>query len=74
MAIVIGLNSAGYNVGAILASIGQGCVFAYYISSEANTGNTQTEINLEILRQLNANKLEFAFPTQTFYTIDSTHA
>jgi len=29
-----------------------------------------TEINMEILKQFNNNKLEFAFPTQTLHTIN----
>jgi len=44
----------------------------YYISKGASIAGTQTEINLEILRQFNANKLEFAFPTQTLYTIETS--
>ena len=44
----------------------------YYITSGANIAETQTEINLEILRQFNANQLEFAFPTQTLYNIDAS--
>jgi len=45
--------------------------FIYYISSGANISDTQTEINLEILRLFNANGLNFAFPTQTLYNIDA---
>ncbi len=44
-------------------------MFIYYISKGADIANTQTEINMEILRQFNVNGLEFAFPTQTIYTI-----
>jgi translation elongation factor EF-G len=44
-------------------------MFIYYIRKEADIANTQTEINMEILRQFNANGLEFAFPTQTIYSI-----
>ncbi len=44
-------------------------MFIYYISKGADIANTQTEINMEILRQFNENGLEFAFPTQTIYTI-----
>lgn len=44
-------------------------MFIYYIKSGANIAQTQTDINLEILSQFNANGLEFAFPTQTLYTI-----
>ena len=45
--------------------------FIYYISKGADIANTQTEINMEILRQFNNNGLEFAFPTQTLYTIET---
>jgi MscS family membrane protein len=44
-------------------------MFIYYISKGADIANTQTEINMEILRRFNENGLEFAFPTQTLYTI-----
>ena len=44
-------------------------MFIYYISKGADIANTQSEINMEILRQFNNNGLEFAFPTQTLYTI-----
>ncbi len=47
-----------------------GIMFIYYILKESDIATTQTEINLEILRQFNANGLEFAFPTQTHYNID----
>lgn len=43
----------------------------YYISKGASIADVQTQVNLEILRQFNANKLEFAFPTQTIYTVPS---
>jgi len=44
-------------------------MFIYYIKSGESIADTQTEINLEILSQFNANGLEFAFPTQTLYNI-----
>lgn len=44
----------------------------YYIKKGENISDVQTQINLEVLRQFNANKLEFAFPTQTIYSIDAT--
>ncbi len=47
-------------------------MFIYYIRKEADIANTQTEINMEILRQFNSNGLEFAFPTQTLYTIEAS--
>ncbi len=46
-------------------------LFIYYIKSGEAIADVQTQINLEILRQFNANGLEFAFPTQTLYTIET---
>ena len=43
-------------------------LFIYYIKKGADILGTQTEINLEILKQFNKNKLEFAFPSQTIFT------
>ena len=39
----------------------------YYIKSDADYFGTISEVNMEILRMFNENKLEFAFPTQTLY-------
>jgi MscS family membrane protein len=47
-------------------------MFIYYIRPAADIPSTQTEINMEILRQFNENGLEFAFPTQTIYTIGAS--
>lgn len=44
---------------------------AYYIKSGCSIADTQTSVNMEILRQFNANKLEFAFPTQTLYNVEA---
>ena len=44
---------------------------AYYIKSGCSIAGTQTDVNMQILRQFNANKLEFAFPTQTLYNIEA---
>jgi len=44
-----------------------GITYIYYIKKGADIMGTQTEINLEILKQFNANGLEMAFPTQTVY-------
>lgn len=41
----------------------------YYIKSGEDILGTQTDINLAILEQFNDKGLEFAFPTQTLYTI-----
>lgn len=40
----------------------------YYIKKGMDINNTQSEINLEILRRFNEAGLELAFPTQTVYT------
>ena len=45
-----------------------GILYIYYIKKESDIFKTQTDINLEILKRFNDNKLEFAFPTQTIYT------
>ncbi len=45
-------------------------LFIYYINKGASIADTQTEINMEILRQFNEAGLEFAFPTQTLYNIN----
>ena len=42
--------------------------FIYYIKSGADIIGVQTDINLKILEQFTANKLDFAYPTQTIYT------
>ncbi|VAW95665.1 hypothetical protein MNBD_GAMMA21-1512 [hydrothermal vent metagenome] len=47
-------------------------MFIYYIKSGESIADTQTEINLEILRQFNSKGLEFAFPTQTLYNIEAS--
>lgn len=41
----------------------------YYIKKDADIMETQTEVNMEVLSRFNAAKLDFAFPTQTLYTI-----
>jgi len=42
----------------------------YYISKGSHIDNTQTQINIAILRTFNEKKLEFAFPTQTLYNVE----
>lgn len=42
-----------------------GILFIYYIKKGSDILQTQTDMNLEILKQFNKNKLDFAFPTQT---------
>ncbi len=44
-----------------------GILFIYRIKKEGDILQTQTEINLEILKRFNAEGLEFAFPTQTIF-------
>lgn len=44
--------------------------YIYYIKKGSDIFGTMTEINMEILKQFNNNKLEFAFPTQTLHTIN----
>lgn len=44
-----------------------GIIFIYWIIKDGDILQTQTDVNLNILRQFNANKLEFAFPSQTVY-------
>ncbi len=45
--------------------------FIYYIKKAAGIADTQSEINMQILKQFNENNLEFAFPTQTLYNISA---
>ncbi len=45
-------------------------LFIYYIKKGADIMETQTEVNIEVLGRFNAAGLEFAFPTQTLYTIN----
>ncbi len=46
-----------------------GILFIYYIKAGRDNLDTQTAINLEILKQFGANGLDMAFPTQTIYNI-----
>ena len=43
-------------------------LYIYYIKKGKKILKTKTEINLEILRRFNENKIELAFPSQTIYT------
>lgn len=45
-----------------------GILFIYYIKKDSDILDTQTDMNLAILSQFNANGLEMAFPTQTIYS------
>ena len=44
-----------------------GLKYIYYISKQSDILDTQTAINLDILKRFNEMGLEFAFPTQTIY-------
>ncbi len=46
-----------------------GIRFAIFIKPEAHFRNTESAVNLEILKRFNAEGLDFAFPTQTLYNI-----
>lgn len=43
----------------------------YYINKSGHWANTQGGINMEVLKQFNAAKLDFAFPTQTIISESS---
>jgi len=43
--------------------------FIYFIKKGSNVFETMTQVNLEVLKKFNANGLEFAFPTQTIYSV-----
>lgn len=47
--------------------------FVYYISKGEDIPAVQTAINMAILREFSASGLDFAFPTQTVYTINANH-
>ncbi len=42
-----------------------GILFIYYITKGADILQVQTNVNMQILKRFNENKLEFAFPTQS---------
>lgn len=44
--------------------------FIYYIIKGADVFGTMTEVNMEVLKRFNENKLDFAFPTQTLHTVN----
>lgn len=43
--------------------------YIYYIKKGSDIYGTMSSVNMEILKQFNDKKLEFAFPTQTLYTV-----
>lgn len=48
-------------------------MFIYYIRSGEAIADTQTEINMAILGRFNEQGLEFAFPTQTLYNVNTSN-
>ncbi len=48
-----------------------GITFIYYIRSRADIFETQSQVNLAILKHFNEKGWNFAFPTQTIYTVKS---
>ncbi len=58
--VYVGFNSFG--------DFSLGILLIYYITKGADILQTQTDINLEILKQFGKDKLEFAYPTQTILT------
>jgi len=47
-------------------------LFTYYIAPGNDIMGTQTSINMAILERFNAEGLDFAFPTQTIYTLSGS--
>ncbi len=47
-------------------------LFIYYITPGADILGTQTAVNLAILDRFSSEGLEFAFPTQTIYTLSGS--
>ncbi|MDO4461287.1 MAG: mechanosensitive ion channel family protein [Bacteroidia bacterium] len=46
-------------------------LFVYYIKKGSDVFRVQNDVNMEILKRFNAEGLNFAFPTQTVYTINN---
>jgi len=44
-------------------------LFIYYIKKDSDILESQTEVNLAVLRRFTEAGLEFAFPTQTIHTV-----
>jgi MscS family membrane protein len=59
--VIIGFNGFG--------DFAMNILLIYYVTKGASIIDTQTKINLEILKRFNEEGLEFAFPTQTLYTV-----
>ena len=58
--------SIGFNA---FGDFAMNVLFVYYIEPGNDILGTQTSINTQILERFNAEGLEFAFPTQTIYTV-----
>jgi MscS family membrane protein len=56
--------SIGFNA---FGDFSLGVIFVYYISKGGDILQTQTDVNLQVLTQFNAAKLDMAFPTQTIH-------
>lgn len=56
--------SVGFNAWGDFA---MGILVIYYIKKDADILQTQTDINMAILKKFNSEGLEFAYPTQTIY-------
>lgn len=57
--------SVGFNA---FGDFSLGILFVYYIIKGEDILQTQTDVNLQLLSQFNAAKLDMAFPTQTIIT------
>ena len=44
-----------------------GILFIYFMKKDADIFTTQSEMNMEILKQFNAQGLDFAYPTSVVY-------
>ena len=58
--------SVGFNA---FGDFSLGILFIYYIKKDSDILDTQTKMNLDILRVFGENGLDMAFPTQTIYNI-----
>ena len=47
-----------------------GILFMYYVRPDSHWLNSQSTVNMDILKRFNAAGLEFAFPTKTIFKKD----
>jgi MscS family membrane protein len=59
--VIVGFNAFG--------DFALGITLIYYITKGADIMAVQTSVNMAVLERFNAEKLEFAFPTQTIHTL-----